>query len=381
MSPIVIIGTGLAGYTVAREFRKLDTATPLRLVSRDEASFYSKPVLSNAYAQKKSAQQIALNTAREMGAQLHAIISPNTRVTAIDTAGHTLQVDGESVPYSKLVLAIGADPMRVPLEGDAVNAVLSVNDLADYARFRAAASGARRVAIMGAGLIGCEFANDLRGAGLDADVIDPAPQTLGRLLPPQAAAFLRAALENIGVRFHFGVTVKSVAHGAQRLDLTLADGTRLPADMVLSAIGLKPRIELGASAGIAVNRGIVTDIRLTTSVADVYALGDCAEVAGHNLPFVMPIMQAARALAKTLSGAPTAVQYPAMPVVVKTPACPTVVCPPPPGVEGKWEENTAADGVRALFHDNSGKLRGFALVGAATKDKQALAKDIPPLLG
>jgi rubredoxin---NAD+ reductase len=95
---------------------------------------------------------------------------------------------------------------------------------------------------------------------------------------------------------------------------------------------------------------------------------------------VMPIMQAARALAKTLHGVPTSVHYPAMPVVVKTPACPTVVCPPPPGVDGKWEEICTADGVRALFHDNAGTLRGFALLGAATKDKQALAKDIPPLL-
>ena len=381
MSPIVIVGTGLAGYAVAREFRKLDTATPLRLVSRDEASFYSKPVLSNAYAQKKSAEQIALNTARDMGAQLHAVISPNTRVTAIDTAGHVLQIDGESVPYSKLVLAIGADPIRLPLAGDAADAVLSVNDLADYARLRAAAEGARAISIMGAGLIGCEFANDLRGAGFDVDMIDPAPQVLGRLLPSEAAAFLRAALENTGVRFHFGTTVKSVARGAANLDVTLADGTRLSADVVLSAIGLKPRIELGASAGIAVNRGIVTDEFLQTSAQDVYALGDCAEVAGHNLPFVMPIMQAARALAKTLSGAPTAVLYPAMPVLVKTPACPTVVCPPPPGVAGRWQEIVNADGVRALFHDQAGKLRGFALIGAAVKDKQTLVKDIPPLLG
>lgn len=381
MSPIVIVGTGLAGYTVAREFRKLDTSTPLRLLSRDEAPFYSKPMLSNAYAQKKSVQQIALNTAREMGAQLHAVISPNTRVTAIDTKDHSLQAGDERIAYSKLVLAIGADPIRIPLAGDAADAVLSVNDLADYARLRAATEGARTVSIMGAGLIGCEFANDLRGAGFEVDVIDPAPQTLGRLLPPQAAAFLRAALESIGVRFHFGTTVKSVAHGANNLDVTLADGSRLPADVVLSAIGLKPRIELGASAGISVNRGIVTDGFLKTSAENVYALGDCAEVVGHNLPFVMPIMQAARALAKTLAGTPTAVLYPAMPVLVKTPACPTVVCPPPPGVEGKWEETVNPDGVRALFHDPAGKLRGFALVGAAVKEKQTLVKDIPPLLG
>lgn len=381
MSSIVIIGTGLAGYTVAREFRKLDTTTPLRLLSRDEAPFYSKPVLSNAYAQKKTPEQIALNTAREMGAQLHAVISPNTTVNAIDTARRQIAFGNEQVPYSTLVLAIGADPIHVPLAGDAASEVLSVNDLTDYARFRQVAAGARHVTILGAGLIGCEFANDLRSAAIEVDVIDPALQALGRLLPPQAAAFLRTALEKAGVRFHFGTTAQSVTRGATHLSVNLANGTDVQTDLVLSAIGLRPRIDLAQGAGIATHRGIVTDGYLKTSATDVYALGDCAEVAGHNLPFVMPIMQAARALAKTLTGAPTAVQYPPMPVVVKTPACPTVVCPPPMGVLGTWEEDVMADGVRALFHDGVGTLRGFALLGAAAKEKQLLVKDIPPLLG
>lgn len=381
MSSIVIIGTGLAGYTVAREFRKLDTTTPLRLLSRDEAPFYSKPVLSNAYAQKKSPEQIALNTAREMGAQLHAVINPNTTVNAIDTAHRQVMLGNDQVPYSKLILAIGADPIRVPLAGDAAGEVLSVNDLTDYIRFRQAAAKARRVTILGAGLIGCEFANDLRSADIEVDVIDPAPQVLGRLLPPQAAAFLRAALEKVGVRFHFGTTAQSLIRRATNLEVNLANGVMVQADVVLSAIGLRPRIELAQEAGIATQRGIATDAYLKTSAADVYALGDCAEVAGHNLPFVMPIMQAARALAKTLAGTPTAVHYPPMPVVVKTPACPTVVCPPPMGVSGSWQENVMADGVRALFHDDAGTLRGFGLLGVATKDKQLLVKDIPALLG
>lgn len=381
MSSIVIIGTGLAGYTVARELRKLDTTTPLRLLSRDDAPFYSKPVLSNAYAQKKNPEQIALNTAREMGAQLHAVISPNTTVNAIDTAHRQIMLGNEQVPYSKLVLAIGADPIRIPLAGDAAGEVLSVNDLTDYARFRQAAAQAQRVMILGAGLIGCEFANDLRSAGIEVDVIDPAPQVLGRLLPPQAAAFLRAALEKAGVRFHFGTTALSVTRRAANLDVNLANGVGVQTDVVLSAIGLRPRVELAQGGGIATNRGIVTDVYLKTSAEDVYALGDCAEVAGHNLPFVMPIMQAARALAKTLTGTVTAVQYPPMPVVVKTPACPTVVCPPPMGVLGSWQENVTSDGVRALFHDDAGTLRGFALLGVATKDKQLLVKDIPALLG
>jgi rubredoxin-NAD+ reductase len=381
MQPIVILGTGLAGYTTARELRKLDASAPLVLVTRDDGSFYSKPVLSNGYAQNRPPAQIALSSAAQMSAQLKAEILTHTAVSAIDTAARRIRADGKDIPYGKLVLALGADPIRLPLEGDAAGEVLSVNDLGDYLHFREKAEGRRRIVILGAGLIGCEFANDLRGAGFEVEVIDLAPQLLGRLLPPQAAAFLRAALEKSGVRFHLGTTVQSVTRAGAALRVTLADGRTLAADLVLSAIGLKPRLALAQTAGLKVNRGIVTDAQLLTSAADVYALGDCAEVAGHNLPFVMPIMQAARALARTLAGTPTAVHYPAMPVVVKTPACPTVVSPPPPGTDGTWSEAVAADGVRGLFQDASGRLRGFALVGAAVKDKQTLAKDIPPLLG
>jgi len=381
MQSIVILGTGLAGYTLARELRKLDTATPLHLITRDDGSFYSKPVLSNALAQKKTPEQIALNGAADMERQLAATLSPHSSVSAFDTTTRCVTIGDHTIDYSKLVLAVGADPIRVPLTGDAAAGVLSVNDLDDYKRFRKSLEGKTQVTLLGAGLIGCEFANDLRSAGFGVDVLDPAPQPLGRLLPTQAARFLRTALEAVGVRFHFGTSAQSVSHTGSGLAIALANGTHIDTGLVLSAIGLRPRIDLARAAGLDINRGIVTDTRLQTSAADVYALGDCAEIAGLNLPFVMPIMQQARALAKTLSGTATAVHYPAMPVVVKTPACPTVVCPPPAGVEGRWEETVAADGVRSLFQDTAGILRGFALVGAATKDKQALTKNIPPLLG
>jgi len=381
MTGILILGTGLAGYTVAREFRKLDTQTALTLVTRDAGSFYSKPVLSNALAQKKTPAQIALNSATDMSRQLHATVNTHLEVRAIDTAARTVTtVNGPVLSYDRLVLALGADPMRLTLAGDAAGDVLSVNDLDDYARFRAALEGRQRVVILGAGLIGCEFANDLCLAGVQVEVVDLAPQLLGRLLPPQAAAFLRATLESAGIRFHLGTTAESVARHAGGIRVTLASGATLDTDLVLSAIGLKPRVALAEAAGLTVKRGIVTDALLQTSAPGMYALGDCAEVAGFNLPFVMPIMQAARALAKTLAGTPTPVQYPAMPVVVKTPTCPAVVCPPPPGVDGRWEETATAEGARALYRDSAGTLRGYALVGAATQEKQVLTKEIPPLL-
>jgi len=124
----------------------------------------------------------------------------------------------------------------------------------------------------------------------------------------------------------------------------------------------------------------VVNATLQTSDEDVYALGDCAEVEGRVLPFVMPIMQAARALAPTLAGKLTQVRYPAMPVVVKTPACPAVVSPPDMGAQGEWQVEEVDDGVRALFRSAEGKLLGFALLGTVTTEKNALAAQLPPVM-
>lgn len=379
--PLVILGTGLAGYTLAREFRKLDKETPLVIVSRDHAGFYSKPMLSNALAGKKTAATLVMKAADKMAAELNATVKPQAEVQGIDTAARTLRLaNGETLAYRDLVLALGADPIRLPLQGDAADAVLSVNDLDDYARFADRLEGVKAVVILGAGLIGCEFANDLLAREITPTVIDLADRALPRLLPPEASARLQARLEAAGAQFRFGVSVQTVQRAAIGLGVTLSDGSTLQADLVLSAIGLRPRTALAAEAGIAVNRGIVTNRLLATSAPNVHALGDCAEVAGHTLPYVMPIMQQARALAATLAGTPTPVSYPAMPVLVKTPACPTVVCPPPLDASGAWSVTLTDDACDARFLSGDGQLLGFALLGTATTQRQALVTQVPGLL-
>ncbi|MBI5461498.1 MAG: FAD-dependent oxidoreductase [Gammaproteobacteria bacterium] len=380
MQPIVIVGTGLAGYTVAREFRKLDSDTPLVLISADAGGFYSKPMLSNAFAQGKTAATLVTASAEQMAEQLRAEILPHTQITAIDRATKRVYVDHGERRYAKLVLALGADPLRLPLQGDAVADVLSVNDVQDYARFRHAIEDKRRIAILGGGLIGCEFANDLVTAGYQVSVIDIATHPLGRLVPEAVGTCVRDALSALGVDWHFGVSASTVDKTSDGLRIGFNDGSSLTTDVVLSAVGLRPRAQLAAAAGLNVNRGIVADRYLTTSDPAIYALGDCVEVAGLVLPFVMPLMQGARALAKTLAGAPTPVSYPAMPVVVKTPACPLVIAPPTLGAAGAWDIQVDTDGVRALLREPNGVLLGFALAGAACAEKQALTKQLLPAL-
>ena len=374
MAPIVIIGSGLAGYTLARELRKLDRATPLALVTADDGSYYSKPMLSNALASGKGAGDLALKTAAEMAAELNAAVHAGTEVQAIDLAGRRLRTAAGEIPWSKLVLATGADPIRLPLAGDGAGAVLSVNDLRDYARFRAAIEGGKRVAILGAGLIGCEFANDLAHAGFAVDVVHQGAWPLERLLPVEAGQRLADGLAAIGVTWHFGRTGRAVAKAADGYAVMLDNGEVIAAEVVLSAIGLRPRTQLAQAAGIPVGRGIQTDRLLQTGAADVYAMGDCAEVEGLNLPYVQPLMVQARALAATLSGTPMPVVYPVMPVMVKTPAHPVAVLPPKIGAAGGWQVECGESGVCALHLDTSGRMQGFALTGSETGRRSTLVK-------
>jgi rubredoxin-NAD+ reductase len=262
------------------------------------------------------------------------------------------------------------------LQGDAADAVVSVNDLADYTKFRGAIVSAKQVAIIGGGLIGCEFANDLAAAGYAVTLIDPTAYPLSSLMPEQAGQQLLEPLANLGVICRFGVAVKAIDRQPSGYALTLTDGTTLPADVVLSAVGLRPRIELARSAGLAVNRGIVVDAQLRSSDAAIYALGDCAEIEGRVLPYVLPIMHAARALAQVLAGEDARVEFPAMPVVVKTPAHPIAVLPVARDAIGAWRVLANSQGIKLGFFDKQNQLRGFALTGEYAAERGAMAKQL-----
>ena len=379
-APVVIIGTGLAGYNLAREFRKLDTQTPLLLITADDGRSYSKPLLSTGFAANKNAESLGMATAGAMAEQLNAEIRTHTRVTRLDPANRRVWIGSEPVPYRDLVLAWGAQTIQVPVGGDAADAIFPINDLHDYGRFRAAVAGKRRVLILGAGLIGCEFANDLLLGSHEVDLVAPSEHIMPSLLPAAAAQAVRSGLEGIGARFHLGSVLERLERQGEDLHAQLSDGSRLVCDLVVSAVGLRPRTELAAEAGLEVARGIVVDRLLQTSAAHVYAVGDCAEVEGLNLLYVMPLMAGARALAKTLFGNPTFVSYGPMPVTVKTPACPVVVSMPALGCEGQWTVEGQGNDIKALYLGASGQLLGYALTGAAVQERLALNKQLPPVL-
>lgn len=383
MKPIIIIGAGLAGYTVAREVRKLDKNRPLLVITADDGGFYSKPMLSNAFAQNKQAVQLVSQSAVQMSAQLGASILAGTTVQGIDTVRKTVQSSAGEFEYEQLVLAVGAQPIRLALDGDAGHEVLAVNHLDDYAHWRARMLpfGERaRVTILGAGLIGCEFADDLAGAGHLVTLVDPNAAPLAALAPPALSQGLANALRERGVQLQPGVTAARIERGIDGLRVHLSDGAAHDADLVLSAVGLRPDLRLAQSAGLRTGRGITVDRHGSTSASGVYALGDCAEYCDQEkhvcLPYIAPLMVAARAIARTLTGTPTAIDMKPAPVIVKTPSYPLALLPPPSGMPGNWHAVQEAEKLVCRFRDVDGVVRGFGVAPQDAPSRLALLAEV-----
>jgi len=375
---LIIIGSGMAATTLVREFRKLDKDTDVLIITADSGEVYSKPMLSNAYAKGKSADDLVSADADKFAEQNNISIKQQSRVSSINADAKTLVVNDETIAFDKLVLAVGASPFKPPIDGYANDAILTVNDLDDYRVFQNKVESAEHIAIIGPGLIGCEFANDIISSGKKITIIGPNAWPMSNLLSEPVGHYLQKQLEAQGIKFELNKTVSHASYDSG-FELTLSDDSTLSADLVLSAIGLKSNISLAQESGIDCHRGIKTDQYLQTNKPAIYALGDCAEVESLVLPFVMPLMNGARALAKTLSGEQTKVNYPAMPVMIKTPACPLVVSPS--NDKNSIEIIEGENGVKALHKNASGEIIGFELSGEFTKEKQTLTKALPAVLG
>ncbi|MCB1950746.1 MAG: FAD-dependent oxidoreductase [Zoogloeaceae bacterium] len=367
--PIVIIGSGHAGYALAAAVRAQSPQTEIVMLTRESGHRYSKPALSVASSQRRNANDLIDESPFEAEQRLRMRIYPHCEVRSIDPATHTVHTGYGAMPYGQLVLALGASPIRLDIAGR-TDALLSINNLDDYAALQSQLRGASRVAIIGDGLIGCEFANDLAAAGYGVSVVGIGRWPLERLLPEAAGHHLQQALTTQGVDWHLRTSVVTIDGEPGAWHLHLADGQTLEVAAVISAVGLAPNVDLAASCGAEVGRGIRTDAQLRTSQPDIYALGDCIEIDGRPAPYLAPINHGIEALARTLTGQPTAVHYPPMPVQVKTPAAPLSLLPAPAGIPGEWRTTPTDDGLCCTYHDDTGRMRGFALIGQAAQSQR-----------
>lgn len=360
--PIVIIGSGHAGYSLASAVRRLDPAAELVVLTRESGHLYSKPKLSIATSRGHSVEDLVDESPFMIEKRLGIRIYPRCEVHRIDPDERTVHTSHGALAYGQLVLALGARPIRPQVAGRA-DAMLSINNLEDYAALQLQLQGAGRVAIIGAGLIGCEFANDLALSGIHVSMIGTGGWPLERLLPEAAGAHLQQALSARGVDWHLATSVTGITGRPGAWKIELANGDTLEASTVISAIGLEPNTDLARGCGIEVGRGIRTDNHLRTSVPGIHALGDCIEIDGRPAPYLSPINHGVEALARTLTGQATEVSYPLMPVQVKTPSAPLSLLPPPVTIVGEWDHTMTTDGMVCAYRDDAGKMHGFALIG------------------
>lgn len=344
-------------------------------MTQDGGYFYSKPQLSSSLGHQKLPDDLILSDVNKMREQLQAEIHTYTEVTAVDSVAHLVKVGQKTFSYRKLIFANGAVVLPIVFSGSAANDVIRVNSLEDYRRLHHALTNKKTVAIIGAGLVGTEFAIDLTTAGLDVHVIAMGQTPLDRFMPAACGEAVKQALSEKGIQWHLGKPVQSVDYHHSGYLIDCGD-EQVAADVVLMAIGITPDVALAKAAGLTVNKGIVVDGYCQSSDSDIYALGDCAEINGVVRNYTAPILYAARSLAKTLTDTKTAVDFPVMPVVVKSPAHPIVMVLPPQGQVGAWYvEYADKTGSKALFKAQD-KILGFVLTGKAAAERAELIKSI-----
>ncbi|MEO8367210.1 MAG: FAD-dependent oxidoreductase [Pseudoxanthomonas sp.] len=274
---IVIIGGGAAAFAAAERLRGLGFNGSLTMLSADSDPPCDRPNLCKDYlAGTASEDWIPLQpdhfyTERKIDLRL------SCEVTAIDKSAREVHTrDGESFGYDALLIATGAEPVRLPLPGFDRPNVFALRSLADaraiVAHIVAAVGTAKTVALVGAGFIGMEAAGALRTRGLEVHVVAREAVPMERALGREFGEFITGLHRDHGVRFHLQASPASFDGEV----LTLADGTRIPADLLIVGAGVAPRIALAAAAGLAVENGILVDERLQTSVAGIYAAGDVA---------------------------------------------------------------------------------------------------------
>ncbi|PSU51483.1 NADH:flavorubredoxin reductase NorW [Photobacterium frigidiphilum] len=357
---IVIIGSGFAAYQLVKSLRKQNELTPITVITADNGDDYSKPDLSHVFSQQQTANDLIKQTADDFARANNITLMPNTRVKAIDSTKQVVHFNDHCIGYSDLVLATGATSFIPPFSGNGTDEIVTLNSLMEYEEQQDKLATAKSVLVLGAGLIGTEIAMDLATSGKKVTLLDRATSLMPTLLPSFISANLYQTMQEKGVDIKLGKEVKTITRHHQELIVTLQDDSYQHADVIIAAMGLAPNTQLAQESGIDVAKGILVNQHMQTSVNNVYALGDCAELNGKVRAFLQPTMLSAMALAKTLLGSPTPVQLPASLVKVKTPWLPLHLSGDTTSDNLMWEVKQEPEGLVAkAFNQTTGDLAGF----------------------
>ncbi len=270
---IVIVGGGAAGFAAAEMLRRQQFRGSIVMLSNDAAPPVDRPNLSKDYLAGSAPEDWLPLRPESFYAEAHIDLRLDTDVASIDTSARNVVIaGGDAVPYDRLLLATGAEPVRLPIPGSHLSHVHTLRSLGDCRAIIASANGARRALVIGASFIGLEAAAALRARDIEVHVVAPEHRPMERILGPEMGDFVRALHEQHGVVFHLDDTVIAMDGN----DCKLNSGGVLGADLVVVGVGVRPRLTLAEQAGLALDRGVLVNGYLETSVPGIYAAGDIA---------------------------------------------------------------------------------------------------------
>ncbi|MEZ6877462.1 NADH:flavorubredoxin reductase NorW [Enterobacter sp. KBR-315C3_2022] len=372
---IVIIGSGFAARQLVKNIRKQDASVPLTVIAADSMDEYNKPDLSHVMSQNLRAEDLTRQTAGEFAEQFNLRLFPYTRITDIDAAARVVKAKDRTWQYDRLVLATGATAFVPPVEGREL--MITLNSQQEYQASETVLRDARRVMIVGGGLIGTELAMDFCRAGKSVTLVDHAASILSALMPAEVSSRLQHRLTDMGVHLLLKSQLQGLVKTEGGIRATLDRSRSVEVDVVVAATGLRPETALAHRAGAETHRGVKVDSCLQTTQPDIYALGDCAEINGQVLPFLQPIQLSAMYLAKNLLGGSAPLKLPAMLVKVKTPELPLHLAGETQRQDLSWQIAVEPQGMVARGVDESGQLRAFVVSEERMKEAFALLKLLP----
>lgn len=273
----LIIGASAAGLAAAQGIRKYDKNGSVTILTEEAYMPYSRPSISYYLKGKVKESDMALRKPSFYKSNKIDVVT-NVKVTAIDKEKKTVRAGRKMYSYDKLCLATGSVPFVPPMENvKGKSNALTFLDLAAVKEVKKIANDKTRAVVIGAGLIGMKAAEGLAKICRSVDVVELAPRVLPSILDAKSSKQVKKHLENNGIKFHLENTViKAESKGRQITAVILNDGTKLPCDLLILAVGVRPRTDLAESAGLEVNRGIITDTQtMQTGDENIYAAGDC----------------------------------------------------------------------------------------------------------
>ncbi len=299
---LVLIGNGMAGVRTLEELLRLAPEKyHITVFGAEPYGNYNRILLSPVLAGEQTLEEIMINDRAwyaERGIELHT----GSPVTRIDRRNRRVEAeDGTQVPYDRLIIATGSTPFMLPVPGRELPGVVGFRDIQDVNAMLDAARSGRHAVVIGGGLLGLEAANGLRKQGMEVTVVHLLDTLMERQLDKPAAALLQRQLEGGGLSFRMGARTEAILGDTHVTGVRFGDGTEIPADLVVMAVGIRPNFALAKSSGLHCERGVVVNDTLQTFDPRIYAVGECVQHRGETYGLVAPLFEQAKVCANHLA--------------------------------------------------------------------------------